>query len=329
MRSMFIALALLFVAPAIVSASGVEVSPILIDENLEKRSVVTKEITLTNQTDSVQVIYATVNEVSVDDAGAMKEFVAPAVDDRTTAITSWLEISRGRILLEPGKSTTTPLTIRVHPKAEAGEYHAFVGFVPASNRPEAEKIAMAGGAKGTIVKIQIDEKQNHAFAINSFLVDRFVLKNEDRVVTVQVKNDGDGDMVPSGEIIFYNSRGEEVSAAPVNQQSEHVAPGEVKDFLVSIPFTDKVGRFKANVRLGDGVAQQALVFDTTQFFMIPMKWAIVAGIVILLLSLIVTYLLHHSFRDDARESEYGDSLPLYVRNDREHQEKEHDIDLKK
>jgi hypothetical protein len=320
---------LALVSPIGANASEFEITPLLIDVETEARDLITKDITLTNTSDAKLTIYATVNEVAVDTTGEVKEFISPSMDDRTTSITSWIEITRGRIELEPGETKVIPFTLRVNPYAKSGEYHAFVGFVRTTKRPEAERIAMSGDADGVIIKASLQEKTSDLLHIDTFLIDRFILNDNQRMVIVDVKNEGEAEVVPKGEIVFYNSRGEEVSSVPVNSQGETVAAGEVKQMRVEVPFKNELGRFKANVRLNYGANQQALVFDTTQFFMIPPALAVGIVIAIIVFSVLVTYLIRRAFYDELHEDDDGNAVPLYVRNDREHIDKDHDITLTK
>jgi flagellar biosynthesis/type III secretory pathway M-ring protein FliF/YscJ len=90
-----------------------------------------------------------------------------------------------------------------------------------------------------------------------------------------------------------------------------------------------LGRFKANVKIAYGEGkQQASLFDTEQFFMVPFKIVILLLIAIIVFSLLITYLLRRAFYDEQHEED-DDSLPLYIRNDREHETKDHDIHLTK
>ncbi|MEN9920931.1 MAG: hypothetical protein RL538_824, partial [Candidatus Parcubacteria bacterium] len=286
-------------------------------------------ITVTNNTGSKQIVYATVNEVAVDEGGKIMEFVSPAMSDRTDTVTSWVEITRGRLEFEPGETKTVPLTIRVHPQAKPGNYHVFIGFGQASKRHVAESAAMSGNVEGTIVKVAIDEKTSEILRISSFLVDRFVFSESNRTIEIELENTGQNDAVPQGEIIFYNSRGEEVGSLPVAGDGLVVPPGEKKMMTATVPFHESLGRYKANLVLRYGADQKAAVFDTTQFFMVPLPVLIAVLIIIVLFSLGVTYLLRRAFYDELHEDDDGNTLPLYVRNDREHDTKDHDIDLKK
>jgi hypothetical protein len=317
-----------FLLPSVVGAAELSVSPVLLDLEVSARDVVTKDITLTNTSSAKLFVYATVNEILIDEGGQVKEFVSPVMTDRSNTVTSWVEITRGRLEFEPGETKTVPLTIRVSPNAEPGNYHAFIGFYPTNKRHLAEAAAMAGQAEGTIVKVAVGEKTNDIVRIASFLIDRVIFSKDKGDIEIKVENNGDAAAVPSGEIIFYNSRGEEVSSLPVNAESAVIEPGQSATLVAKVPFYESIGRFKANLVLRYGKDQQAAVFDTTQFFMIPLPLLIALFAAMIFFSLLVTYLLRRAFYDELHEDD-EDSVPLYIRNDREHEVKDHDIHLSK
>ena len=63
--------------------------------------------------------------------------------------------------------------------------------------------------------------------------------------------------------------------------------------------------------------------------MVPLPVLIGLLLAIVLFSLLVTYLLRRAFYDELHEDDDGNTLPLYVRKDREHTIKDHDIHLTK
>lgn len=322
------AVAVFFCASSLpVFADTISIRPFLIDHNVEPRDIIADEIVLTNETDSKKIVFATVNEISVDNDGVIKEFITPVMTDRTNTVTSWVEITRGRIELEPRETRSIPITFRIHPYAEPGDYHAFIGFVPASKRPVAEATALAGDADGVVVKLTYEDEAEELLHISSFVVSRFVFGEDGRDVSIEVENNGEVTAVPEGEIIFYNSRGEEVSATIANEDNIAIPPGETKILTAHIPFYNELGRYKANVSLEYGERQRATVFDTAQFYMLPKYLIFVAFLFILLLSLLITHLLRRNMYDDAYEGGDGGDLPLYIRTDKKSESKDHDITL--
>ena len=322
--------ALLALIPSVLFASEIVVRPFLIDAQLEPRESYEDTIVLKNNYPTRKaVLFATVNEISVDSVGEIKEFVSPVMTDRTNTVTSWVEITRGRIEIVPGEITEVPLTVRVHPQAQPGEYYVFIGMVEAAKRPVAEAIALSGKADGVILKVVVEDNRTDSMRIGSFLIDRFVTGEDSRVIEIEVENSGELESTPAGEIVFYDSRGAEVSSVPVNTQGVVVGPGETKIIETNVPLENTFGRYKANVSLEYGANQRASLYDTTYFYMIPMQFLIVGLVGILVVSLLITLLfrrmLHtHEYGYD----EAGDDVTMYIKDGHEPNPKDHDIDLK-
>jgi hypothetical protein len=217
----------------------------------------------------------------------------------------------------------------MHPYAKAGEYHAFIGFVPETKRPNAEALALSGKAEGLILKVALMDTSSELLRISAFLVDRFVVKDSQRTIDVELENSGEKESTPQGEIVFYNSRGEEVASAQVNEEKVTVPAGEKRTFTTTIPFWGEFGRFKANVTMSYGADAENSIFDTVQFFMIPLHLAVIIFFSIVGLSLFVTFLIKSAFQDELHSDEDGKEVPLYVRRDREHITKDHDIHVTK
>jgi hypothetical protein len=320
----------LVLSPAFVAASEIAIRPFLIDETLTPRDTKQKLITLTSAYEFRKaVLYATVNEITIDSAGEIKQFVTPVMTDRTNTVTSWIEISRGRIEVPAGETREVPLTIRVHPFAEPGEYHVFIGLVEAKNRPAAEAAAMAGDAKGVIVKVTVSDERVDGIRISGFMIDRFITGEDDRLIEVEVENAGELTSAPSGEIIFYDTRGVEVTSVPINTQGVSIAPGQTVTLLSQVPASGELGRIKANVSLRYGNNQAASLFDTTSFYLIPVNILLLLFGGILIASIFVALLFRRVFasgKDDDGEN-YAD-VTMYVRDGHEPNPQDHDIDLK-
>ncbi len=327
-QALFLAVALT-VLPSLLFASDISVRPFLIDVELEPRDMHQETITLKNDYPTRKaVLYATVNEITVDAVGEIKEFVSPVMTDRTNTVTSWIEITRGRIEILPGETAEIPLSVNVHPYAEPGEYFVFIGMVEASKRPVAEAIAMSGDANGVIVKISIADQRKDSMRISSFLIDRFVTSDESKFINIEVENLGDLPSAPSGEIIFYDSRGVEVSSIPVNTSGVSIAPGEKAILESAVPLGKELGKFKANVSLQYGENQRAALYDTTYFYMIPWPILLILFSILILVSFVITWLFRRALQTDEYD-EFGDDVIMYVKDGHEPNPQEHDIDLKK
>lgn len=318
-------LALCFLTP-LLALANYTVTPLVIDKELEKRDIITETITLTNTSDAVVRIYPTVNEIAVDEGGTLQTFVTPSMEeDRSTSITSWFEITRGRIELAPGETQEIPLTIKVHPEVAAGEYHAFVGFPRASNRPEAESLVQSGAVPGTMVRIGVDKVQNQFLRLERFSVERFIKDKQEGDITFTLHNPGNDPVVPAGEVIFYDNNGYEVGSVPINPEAKAVNEDENVDFTSEVPDNLTLGKYKAFLSVEYGEHQTASLHDTAFFYVMPLKWVIIIFAVVLLFAILLALYVHKKF-DMADPEPNVDDVPMYIRQGRS-ESKEHDIDL--
>ncbi|MCA9357664.1 hypothetical protein KC902_00195 [Candidatus Kaiserbacteria bacterium] len=316
----------LVIFPLASQASDVTVRPFLIDRTLLPRDTATETITIKSDYDIRKaVLFATVNEITLDSEGEIKEFVSPVMTDRTNTITSWIEVSRGRIEVPPGETVEVPLTVRVHPQAQPGEYTAFIGLVEAANRDKAEAIALAGEAKGVLLKVTVSDQRKETMSITSFMINRFVTGEARKKIEISVENKGDITSAPAGEIIFYDSRGREVDSVTV--KGEAINPGEMGTLTSVVPLSEKLGRFKANVTLHYGDTQQASLFDTTYFYLVPMYPLLMLFGIVLLISIAIALMFRRAFFSHESPDDYHE-VTMYVRDGHEPNPQDHDIDLK-
>jgi hypothetical protein len=327
-RLITLATVLLISVPSLAAASFT-VTPLLIDRDVEPRDILTEEITITNVSSVPLRLFASVNEIVLDEGGGIKEFVSPSVADSSVEVTSWIEVRRGRISIAPGETVTVPVTLRISPTAKPGNYQAFIGFAHGSNVDEAQAKIFAGAGIGSIVRVQIEDDVNVLLRLMRFSVDRFVTTLKEHSVSFSMENPGDVALVPDGEIIIYNTRGEEVTSYPVNAERAEIAPGSVKDFSVPIIPDGLFGRYKAYLTLEYGDTQRAALYDTTFFYAVPVPMLVGIFVAILCTVLLMLFLLRHRFAHDHHHDDDDGHVTLYVRPGVAREEVPHDIDLKK
>lgn len=306
-------------------ASAYTISPKVLDIETEKRDLQVRDITLTNDNGQTR-LYATVHEIALDENGEIKEFEYVTNSDRQDSITSWLEITRGRITLKPKEVRDIPLTIRINPNAKPGLYHAFVAFSNAGNKEIANERALAGKSPGVIVRIAIDQERTEFLRLENFTVERFVTDPTENVLSYTLTNPGEAEIVPRGEVIFYNSQGTEVGSLPINPEGSQVEPDDTVSFTSVVPEEFKVGKYKAFLSLEYGTEQLASLNDTTFFYVAPIPVIIAIFLGLLTVTILLTVLLFR--RAVPVEHDGARDVSMYIR-DGLSDSQDHDIDLKK
>lgn len=312
---------------AVAQASEYLVTPLALNLDVNKRDIVEQTVTLINNDTRMVRLYAAVNEVSVDGSGIVQGFQSPSQVDRTSTPTAWFEISRQRIELAPGERREIPFTIRMNPNTEPGEYSVFLGFAEGSNAPTAQAKVAAGKAPGTLVSLTVDKEQNAFLRLEKFIVDRFVTKEEGGGMSFILSNPGRVDVLPKGEVIFYDNSGDEVAALPVNPEDITVDAQGQGAYTMNVPEGLGIGKYKAFLSVEYGEFLTASVHDTAFFYILPLKQLIALFIILMIFAIFIALYVHKRFDTVVEGAEY-DSVPLHIRENRS-TDKDHDIDLKK
>lgn len=321
----FCIISILIVFETAHAAPAYTVSPLVIDIEAEARDIIPKEITVTNTGTQAVTVFPTVNNVSLEEGGTIQEFLPPVQSDQTASLASWIEISRRGINIPIGDSHTFPLTLRVNPKPQPGTYHAFIGFGHGRNQDEAIQKVESGAAPGVIVTVTIEEKTVEFLKLSRFIVDKFVTKSENQAAVFTFTNPGDETLVPQGEIIFYNAKGNEVGSVAVNEENTSIAPGGEHIFTAEVPTEGLFGKYKAFLSVEYGNSQKGSVQDTSFFYVLPLKVVLTLLILLVLLTAISAWYVHKKYFDE--DIDDSDRLHFHVR-DNASESKEHDINLK-
>jgi hypothetical protein len=313
----------------VLAAENFTVSPLIIDYDAEPRDIINRDITLTNSTDRPIRVYASVHEVTVADNTEVLEFIPPSMtEDRASSITSWLEISRARLELPPQGTLTVPLSIRIHPNAAPGVYHALVGFASGRNFDDIESRVRSGQGVSSILKITIDDDRQTQLHLVSFMTNKFTISPEGNTLSLTVENTGDVPLSPEGEVIIYDTSGRELTAVPVNTGKAEIAPGERVVINETLPFIERLGRHKAHLTLKYGETGTAAVFDTAFYYSVPWYYMAILFALLTLVLILVAWVFKRAFASDYREPDEVFDVPLFVRDARDHETFDHDINLK-
>ncbi len=302
------------------------VSPLIIDATVQQRDIITKKITLKNTGDQPVTIFPTVNNISMNEGGGIEAFLSPVESDRTASLTSWIEMNRQGIDLRPNEEKIIDITLRIDPQAKPGTYHALIGFGYGRNRDEAEDQVESGRAPGTVLTISIDEKKIEFLKLSKFIISRFVTGPENQAIEYTFNNPSDEAIVPTGEIILYDTLGKEVGSISVNTESLSVPPHGEHVFTASVPTQGLMGKHKAFLSIEYGSTQKASIQDTNFFYVFPVKIIMYVVVCIALCVAMGAWYVHKKYIDEVEDD--SDRLTFHIRENQSIS-KEHDLHLKK
>lgn len=315
----------LFAAATVQAA--VTASPLILDETVSPRDIFERTVVITNNSGVPVRVFPSVNEITLDEGGAIKEFIPASVGDRSTSLTSWVAFPRGRVELAPGASTTLKVSYSINANAAPGLYHAFLGLGSGSNRDEAEAQVMRGNAPGVILRVAVADARVEALRLARFTIDRLVVREQSDAITYALTNPGDMPVVPAGEILLYNARGEEVATVVLNNDARVVAPGETVELTAPVSTAGLFGRYKAFLSLEYG-AGRATVHDTAFFYVAPWHYlaALFGGLFFMTLGVVFWW---RRTLLPADEDQHDGHVAVHVRPGKTRDDHAHDITLTK
>jgi hypothetical protein len=164
--------------------------------------------------------------------------------------------------------------------------------------------------------VTIADTAPEILSLSRFTVKRFVTAFNPSDIAYQFANQGDTVLAPKGDIILYNQRGEEVASIAVNPDGRTVPPGEQTVFNAGVPTDGLLGKYKAylNVRYGEN---QAAVYDTVYFYVLPWKKLLIGLGVFLALCVLVALYMHrryaHTEDDEEADEVYIETRPVTAR----------------
>lgn len=306
-------------------AADFTVSPKIVDLTLVRRDESQQTVVVENTSGGPLTVFPFVNNVTVGVSGGVEQFLPPSMSDRSATLSSWIEISRSGIDLKAGEKKEIPLTIHVNPTAAPGTYHALVSYARGGNATEAEQVFNNGDAPAVMVNVTVPDNQSEELSLSRFFVKKFVTGTNDSDVQYLVNNPGDKPITPEGDIIFYDQRGEEVGSIPINPNKETVESGATRTFTAAVPTKGLLGKYKAYMAMHYG-ENQANIYDTVYFYVLPWKKVLVIFIVFILCALGLSLYAHHRYMKRHPDDD-DDADHLYVEVNTSPSAKYHDRDI--
>ncbi|MGB7958165.1 MAG: hypothetical protein WCF77_05015 [Minisyncoccia bacterium] len=270
-------------------ADGLVVSPSVIDGNGVPNDILNYSLTITNQTGRQENIFAVVCELT---PSGTVIFANPSVSDGPILLADWMSVSRAAIMLLPGESTTTPLTVQINPHAAAGNYHATVAFVTGDTRFDATQSLV--GAPQALINISVASDLVASLRVDGFAAEKGFYTAFPVTFNYIIENNGDITTAPSGEVMFYDRLGHEVGSVDANPNSESVAPGEKKSFSAKWQNGGNLGEYKAILDLSYGDMNDRLE-NTALVWVLPWKKLIAVFGGLFVLTIVLALLLHRRY----------------------------------
>lgn len=271
------------------NASGVGLSPSLIEEGADPGETLDKEISVTNLSDTEQTYYLLKRDIVTVRDGGVPVYAEPGIEKTGFELTEWLTLSEEEITLLPGEKRDVAVSIAVPQDASPGSH--FGGIFISMQPPRLRQVgASVGYEVANIVSIRISGDVTESALIRSFRTDNLVYGSTDVTFKAEIENKGNILIRPIGPVEVFNMFGEQVVTMTMNDSQSGVFPFTKRDFEVN--WEDQgigFGRYQAVLAMAYGSeGRQATISSTVSFWILPMN-IITPALIILAILLLTAY----------------------------------------
>ncbi len=278
--SSFLLISFLFLFPFVSRAASITVTPAVVDTKGLPRDIIKQSLQILNPSNQKQEIYIFVNNVSTQEG--RQDFTDPAKADYSSSLANWLDITRGVIDLMPGQSVNIDYKISINLTAKPGMYHAIISFATGSTREDAQN-NLAGGAS-VMVNAEVLEDARIEAQLKGFSASKDYFTSMPVRFRYNIENIGNRGVEPTGEIIVYNRRGQEIDSITLSSAGQVILPGQAANFEAQWQKPRLLGKYKAVLALKYGTNQASGLNDTVYFWVLP--WPAVLLVFLILIALL-------------------------------------------
>lgn len=292
-------------------------SPLPINLVTEPGTVVSAPIKVKNDGSAEERIKIDLMKFGAYGENGAPQLLEPAAGDE---FLSWVNFSEKEFVIAPGEWKTITATFTVPSSASFGYYYAVV-FSRAGD-PIRPKDGQTGLAGGTAVLVLLEAKVPNATreaTVVEFRSERKWYEFLPATFTVRLKNTGTVHIAPRGNIFVGREGEEQTSTLSVNSEKGNILPNSFREF--GAEWTDGFPAYREKLENGKGVrdsegnvvrelvwdwkeaskfrwgkyqAKLLLIYDdgkrdvpiegTVDFWVLPWKLMLAAGVVVILLS---------------------------------------------
>lgn len=258
-------------------AQGLEISPPSQELTVDPGGTYTIKAKIRNRT-----------PISLPVTARLEDFVATGElggvalsKDSTYAITSWSSLAPTEFTLGAGESREVTATVRVPKSGVAGGRYGSIVFavVPKSQK----NTAVIGQEVASLFLLRVSGPVEEKIALEGF---KAPLLSEFGPIkfALQFKNSGNIHLKPAGVISITDMFGRKV--ADVKVDGTNVFPQATR--IVTVDWNEKflIGKYSANAILNSGGNKNQSLQSSVEFFVFPVRIAVLIGLVVLVLYLL-------------------------------------------
>lgn len=270
---------------------ALEIAPPIISLSANPGQVINTKIRLRDITPSPLVVTNEINDFVANGEDGTPKILTGSDSNNPFSLKNWIA-ALPAFTLKPKQIETLNITISVPSNASPGGHYGVIRFT--GTPPELNGTGVSLSASlGTLVLLTINGKLNHDISLIQFSTSQAgkvakLFQSAPLDFTVRLKNGGNVQEAPAGNIVVTNMFGKAVASVSINLPPHNILPDSIRKFTGSLDKTNigsrrLFGLYHATLTVTYGVtgATKTLTASTT-FWVIP--WKLILGVVIALVA---------------------------------------------
>ncbi len=293
------------------SGQGLEISPPLVDEQVDPGQSIVIDIRVRNITETEVIANGEIDDFVAgdDEDGQPKILVGDSSEPSPYTFKPWVS-QIPSLRLAPREIKTAQITINVPQDASPGGHYGVVRFTAQPVGLDETGVSLSASI-GTLVLLNVSGDVRIQGSVEQFSISQdgkqgTFFEKGPLDFTERINNTGNVHFKPTGTIKITDTFGKEVASLNVNESGGNILPSSIRKFEQTLDKTNMFGRYKAVLSLTYG-DNQTLDSEIT-FWVVPYKMvlAVLGGLILLIL--IIVFLLKRYRKHVAEEIHREDDI---------------------
>jgi len=267
--------------------NALTISPLRHTLVLDRGQSNTIAITITNEEKDKLYIQADIDGFSIDPEKGHAIF-----NVKDEAI-NWIKTKEGIIELEPNQTKDILFNISIPEQALPGAH--YLGLFAKKTTAENDGVVSIGSRVGSLLFLYVSGEIQESLFRETFKTKKIVNINPNIDVDLQLKNNGNIHVVPTGNLIIKNRKNKVLETKNLNDSQQKILPNN--DFIKTFTFDNlnwkDAGKINVDLSLKYGLEEQE-IHETISVWFLPKALIVIAlvgiGIIfIILMSILIAF----------------------------------------
>lgn len=272
---------------------GLEISPALIDQQVDPGQKVTLSIRLRNITEGELIAKGQINDFTAQgEEGQPNVLLDENAEPTSYSMKAWVK-SVPDLSLVPDEIKTMQIEVDVPEDAAPGGHYGVIRFTAVP--PELKDTGVSLSASiGTLVLLNVSGEVKKQAGFEEFFASNkggkgSIFEKGPIDLVERIRNSGNVHVKPKGEVIVKNVFGQEVAKLVVNENGGNVLPDSVRKFEQEFSKDVMFGRYSATAEINIGEGE--VISQTISFWVVPYTLVGIILFAIILLVIVIRTIL--------------------------------------